>query len=461
MNQQAGDRAEEERLTADLMEMGRLAHEAEFFLGELATSLFDDGGDLKRLTWAENPTDGTAAEPASPEAQLRAAEARYRSLVEQIPAVTFMAVLGQGKNEVYVSPHIEAMLGFTQQEWLENPFLWYRQLHPDDRQKWNDEFGRGCRTGGPFKAECRFIARDGRVVWVLGEARLVRDELDRPLVLQGIAFDITENKKAQEVLLQETLRHARAEEELAIARRVQTSLLPKATLIDGLEIAATMIPAEQVGGDYYDVLPARDGCWIAVGDVSDHGLNAGLVMMMVQSAISALTRAGQTDSPREVLITLNQVIYDNVRNRLLQDDHMTLSLFRFFRDGRMTFAGAHEEISILRAQTGVLELVATPGSWIGGQREIGHATRDHELKLHDGDLMVLHTDGITEATNVDRQQFDIQGLSSAIKDIGAGSVEGIRDHVIQKVQDWMSVQFDDISLVVLKYRAPSRSGEMP
>ena len=71
---------------------------------------------------------------------MKHSEARYRTLVEQIPAITFMASLQEGldENEIYVSPHIETMLGFTQEEWLGDPFLWYRQLHPEDRQRWGD-----------------------------------------------------------------------------------------------------------------------------------------------------------------------------------------------------------------------------------------------------------------------------------------------------------------------------------
>lgn len=131
------------------------------------------------------------------EAPVRRAEARYRALVEQIPAVTFMAALDEGGNEMYVSPQIEALLGFSQQEWLDDPVLWFKRLHPDDQDLWNHEFARGIASGGPFRAECRVIARDGHVVWILGEARLVRDDLGRPLFLQGIAFDITELKRAE------------------------------------------------------------------------------------------------------------------------------------------------------------------------------------------------------------------------------------------------------------------------
>ncbi|HMI94137.1 MAG TPA: PAS domain-containing protein, partial [Polyangiales bacterium] len=149
-----------------------------------------------------------------------------------------MAVLGEGENDVYVSPHIEQMLGYSQEEWLSDPFLWYHRLHPEDRPRWNQEFARGVRTGGPFRSECRFLARDGREVWVHGEARLVKDERGRPQFLQGVAFDISESKRAQEVLLQAAVHDARAAEEVAIAHRVQTSILPRNPALPGLEIAA-------------------------------------------------------------------------------------------------------------------------------------------------------------------------------------------------------------------------------
>ena len=147
------------------------------------------------------------------------AEARYRSLVEQIPAVTFMAALDEDLHEFYVSPQIEALLGFSQEEWLSNPFLWFRQLHPDDRDRCHLEFARGCRTGGPFRAEFRALTRAGGVVWVRGEARVVRDERGNPLFIQGIAYDITESKRAEEAVR-------------ASAERVEASLREKEVLLE-------------------------------------------------------------------------------------------------------------------------------------------------------------------------------------------------------------------------------------
>lgn len=197
----------EEQLLAALEAMA--PGDAEGMLAQLAAAVFPTGaGDISQVTWTDAQAAETArARPRSADAsaKLRTAELRYRTLVEQIPAVTFMAVLGEGENEIYVSPHIEALLGFTQSEWLENPFLWYTQLHPDDRDLWHQEFARGIRTGGPFRAECRFIARDGRVVWVHGEARLIKDDRGRPLFLQGVAFDISEAKRAEALLLREAV----------------------------------------------------------------------------------------------------------------------------------------------------------------------------------------------------------------------------------------------------------------
>ncbi len=432
----------------------RLAND---FLEHLAHGMFPDG-DLspELMTWAErfgeNASAGSTAQ-LSIEERLKAAEARFVTLVEQIPAVTFMAVLGEGENDVYVSPHIEQMLGYTQEEWLSDPFLWYYRLHPDDRALWNAEFTRGVRTGGPFRAECRFMARDGHTVWVHGEARLVKDEKGRPQFLQGVAFDITESKRAQEVLLDNAVRNAKAEEELAIARRVQTSLLPRDLTLPGLTIAARMLPADDVGGDYYDVRPVGDGGLITIGDVSGHGLNAGLVMLMMQSALCAISASRRSATPAELLVLLNQVIYENVVGRLERDEYVTLSVLRYSSSGIVTHAGAHQDIVVLRAATGRCERIATSGPWIGVREEIFTITRDQALELRDGDVMVLYTDGVIEAFDDEGNVFDMDRLIKAIEELPSGSPQEILERIFLRVSEHSHRQDDDITVLVAKHSA--------
>jgi len=438
--------------------------EAMAFLTSMGQALFPGGvPTLAQATWSERGAGApsTPEEPRTAEARLRAAEAKFRTLVEQIPAVVFFAVLGEGRNEIYVSPHIEQMLGFTQQEWLEAPFLWYWQLHPDDRDLWNREFARGIRTGGPFKGECRFLARDGRVVWVHGEARLLKDELGRPQILQGVAFDVTESKAAQEILLREATRTAKLEEELAIARRVQTSILPRELKVEGLEIAARMVPADQVGGDYYDVLPFERGAWLAIGDVSGHGLDAGLVMLMVQSAFSAIARARVDATPREVLLALNATLFDNVRARLVQEDHVTLTVLLYTADGRVTFAGAHEDLLLHRRRTGQVERVDTPGVWVGAAETIDRVTVNSTFTLEPGDLLVLYTDGVTEATNVDGEQFELPRLIEVICQACDQPCEVIRDRILEATGRWTDRQEDDLTVVVIRYTGPEERAKEP
>ncbi len=173
--------------------------EAENHLARMAGALPPGSGGLWELVGLL--TSGRRDASGAGDWQLHRAEARYRALVEQIPAVTFMAPLDGSTSELYVSPQIEDLLGFSAQEWLDDPFLWYRQLHPDDQVRWTESFARTCFSGERFRAEFRFLARDGRVVWVHGEAKLVMDEHGAPSFLHGVAFDITERKRAEEATL--------------------------------------------------------------------------------------------------------------------------------------------------------------------------------------------------------------------------------------------------------------------
>jgi PAS domain S-box-containing protein len=131
------------------------------------------------------------------------ADAIYRALVEQIPAVIFMADLDQGIGEAYVSPQIEASLGFSQEEWLEDPIRWYRQIHPDDKHRWSVEAAQMFLSGTALRSAYRVMARDGRVVWFHCEAKMIRRQNGRPWFIHGVGFDITDLKRTEEALQEE------------------------------------------------------------------------------------------------------------------------------------------------------------------------------------------------------------------------------------------------------------------
>ena len=251
----------------------------------------------------------------------------------------------------------------------------------------------------------------------------------------------------------------RLEKELEISARIQTSILPRRLEVPGLDVAARMIPASEVGGDYYDLFPVKDGGWIAIGDVAGHGLQSGLVMLMVQSAIAALGRDKPDAKPSELVRVLNAVLYDNIRNRLGNDEHVTLSLMRYERGGRVVFAGAHEDMVVFRAKTGKVEVIETLGPWLGAVRDVSRTVTDDELALEDGDLLVLYTDGVTEARSEAGEQFGFERLCARIEALGRAPVETIRDELLGEVREFSKVQEDDVTLLVIRYEGVAKEPE--
>src|SRR5579864_4918776 len=146
----------------------------------------------------EQPTDSGVED-----AHLPNLEARYRALVEQIPAVVFMAYLDRGIGEAYGSPQIEAALGFSQEEWLEDPVRWYKHIHPEDKDRWSTEAAEMFLTGNPLRSAYRVVSRDGRVLWFHCEAKMIRKPDGEPWFIHGVGFDITDLKQTEAALQKE------------------------------------------------------------------------------------------------------------------------------------------------------------------------------------------------------------------------------------------------------------------
>jgi serine phosphatase RsbU (regulator of sigma subunit) len=255
----------------------------------------------------------------------------------------------------------------------------------------------------------------------------------------------------EETALRERLAREQLQGEMAVARRIQTALGPRSLVVPGLSIAARMQPADEVGGDYYDVLPTPDGCWLGIGDVTGHGLLSGLVMLMIQSMVSTLVSTRPRVNPATLVRDLNTVLVPNIRERLERDEHATFMLLKYTTDGKLEFAGAHEDLLVYRAREGRCEVVPCTGVWVGIRDDISEATVDRSLELSIGDLLVLYTDGITETQNAEFEQFGLERLAQVSEAHASRPVEMVLERVFDAAHAWSAVQRDDMTCLVLRY----------
>ncbi len=296
-----------------------------------------------------------------------------------------------------------------------------------------------------------------RLLWLTGVAGLFGLALSFSFVTLYVGPVLRVTHRAFDGLERAALEMAnkqRLEKELEIGAKIQTCLLPNQIDIPGLEVAARMTPASEVGGDYYDAFPVPDGGgFIGIGDVAGHGLTSGLVMLMVQSVVGALGRRYPDAAPRDIVSALNTVLHDNIRHRLHNKEHVTFTLFRYFRDGRFVFAGAHEELVVYRKRTHEIEFVQTPGTWLGAMKDVSKFTTDSELKLEDGDLLVLYTDGVTEAMDTKREQFGLDRFAALVKENAQMPAETLCNLIHDRVLAWCNQNADDdVTLLVARYR---------
>ena len=237
--------------------------------------------------------------------------------------------------------------------------------------------------------------------------------------------------------------------EMELAKRIQTALLPDKQKIKGYEIAATMIPAKEVGGDYYDIIETPKGDkWITIGDVSGHGVDSGLIMMMAQTSILSKVNNNGSCGPSELLQSINGIVRENL-SRLGSDHYMTMMAIRLSQS-QMTVAGKHQDLLIYRAALNKVEAITIPGTWLGITEDIKNCTKELSVKINTGDIVLLFTDGITEATNSDGDMFSQDGLEQALNRYADLPVRKLRDKIIEEVTSFQEKQADDITLVVVK-----------
>ncbi|MGK7882869.1 MAG: PP2C family protein-serine/threonine phosphatase [Crocosphaera sp.] len=267
------------------------------------------------------------------------------------------------------------------------------------------------------------------------------------------AYDnLLKRKEAEEKLKEENLRLSA---EVEITRRLQQMILPKTEelkQIKGLDIAGFMEPATDVGGDYYDVLNQNGRVKIGIGDVTGHGLESGVVMIMVQTAIRTLMTQNEAD-PLKFLSVINRTIFDNVE-RINSDKNLTLSLLDY-EDNCLRLSGQHESLIVVR-KGGEIEIVDTIdlGFPLGLEEDISDFLGETEILLNAGDIVVLYTDGITEAEDPRGEMYGLERLCEIVSQNWEQSAQEIKTAVIDDVKQHIDTQtvYDDITLLVIKQK---------
>ena len=214
-----------------------------------------------------------------------------------------------------------------------------------------------------------------------------------------------------------------------LARKIQTVLLPSETRFRDYEVSAMMVPASTVGGDYYDIIRTDGSDWVLIGDVSGHGVTAGLTMMMIQTAIRTVVLSGGEGAakltPAQVLSRVNAAVRGNLQ-KVSEDHYMTITGLQL-QGSSVRYSGLHQDILIYRASSRV-------GGARRDARDVDRAGRRHRARCcattrwssSSGDIVLLFTDGITEAM-VGGKRFGTDGLAAAFSELAAER-SGQRQH---------------------------------
>ncbi|HSM81567.1 MAG TPA: transporter substrate-binding protein [Nodosilinea sp.] len=254
--------------------------------------------------------------------------------------------------------------------------------------------------------------------------------------------------------------NSRMSAELSVARQLQRMVLPHAeelAAIVDLEVAGVMEAAAEVGGDYYDALQDdQRRVTLALGDVTGHGLESGVLMIMAQTAVRTLQSLGLAAgelSAAQALQAINAVIYQN-RLRMGSHRHLSLVLLDYHR-GTLTLSGQHEEVLVVRAD-GTVERIDTVdlGYPVGLVANIAPFVAQHRLDLAVGDGVVLYTDGITEAENSERELYGLERLIAVVQRAWGDGAEAVQAAVMADVRSHIRHHtiYDDMTLLVLKRR---------
>ena len=240
-------------------------------------------------------------------------------------------------------------------------------------------------------------------------------------------------------------------DELSVAVELQSQLFPQEDPnISGLNISIQNRPASELGGDSFDVIDTKDKVYMYIGDVSGHGMTAGMIMSMVVAMIRSLI--GVCSSAKEVLTVTNK----NIKSFVKPSMYMTLVLLCWDKaTQKMTYVGAgHERILVFRKAKGIVEEIMSGGVALGLSEDVTKIISEKEIPvLAEGDMVVLYSDGITEAKNREGKLFGLDRLKASVVEYTERySAKGVGHHIAQDLASFVGneSQLDDITLIVIE-----------
>jgi serine phosphatase RsbU (regulator of sigma subunit) len=242
--------------------------------------------------------------------------------------------------------------------------------------------------------------------------------------------------------------------ELEVAKHIQTLVLPQKeeySDFKDLDISCLMIPADEVGGDYYDTISFSDTGIITIGDVTDHGLHSGLIMMMVHTAIRALSLIEQNNI-KKIFECINKLLYD-FRHKTTDHRIMTLLILNYLGGGKFNLTGQHESLIILSPNGDVKDISSMDyGMYAGLEENVGAYLDILEFELKKGEVLILYTDGLTEAMNRDNKEFGKEGIIKSALPLRNKSADKIRSEIINQCLNHMGHEkvHDDMSVMIIK-----------
>ncbi len=278
--------------------------------------------------------------------------------------------------------------------------------------------------------------------------KILTDRIDEIGVIAHFFNEVT---KSFERVSGQLAERKRMMNELEVAGHIQKDILPPQNpQIPGLDIVAKTRPCVELGGDTFDFISVKDNHYIYIGDVTGHGVPAAMVMTMVHTLIRTFVE--MYASAMDVLVNTNRRLKSRIRSTMF----MTLLMLRWnSAEKKMYFVGAgHEHLMIYRAKTNQCEVKPTGGIALGMVPDNSKLIKEVEVPLEIGDVIVLYSDGITEARNMTGEMYSLERLKVAVERFATQyQADGIMNHVAQDFSHFVGnhVQEDDISLIAIRY----------